>query len=59
MLLIKIGGKIFKIVLNFPPYGPHKSASGEIVSFRFLVICFLQKVQYHLKFVPYGETKKL
>ena len=34
--------KVFKLLLNFPPNGPHKAMFGifEILSFRFLTIFF-------------------
>ncbi len=44
----KLQPKVLKLVLNFPPNGPHKTTLGifEILSFRFLMI-FFRKFQFH------------
>ncbi len=56
LLLLQIAAKSLKLVLNFPPNGPHKNRSGifEILSCWFLKIFF-----ENLKFiiVAYGEIK--
>ncbi len=53
----KLKPKVLKLVLNFPPSGPHKNGLGifEILSFWFLMI-FFRKLQIHL---AYGEIKNL
>ncbi len=41
--------KVFKLVLNFLPNGPHKTVFEifDILSFRFLIISFFKKIQIH------------
>ena len=50
--------KVFKLVLNFPPSGPHKTVFVifEILSFRFLRI-FFQNFKFTI--VAYGEIKNI
>ena len=50
--------KGFKMVLNFPPNGPHKTTLGifEILSFRLLTIFFRK---FQIRIVAYGEIKNL
>ena len=55
----KLQPNVFKLFLNFPPNGPHKTTFGifEILSLRLLMI-FSRKFQIH-HIVPYGETENL
>ncbi len=48
--------KVLKLVLNFPPNGPHKTILGFLKVFSFLTICFENS---KITIVAYGETKIL
>ena len=44
----KLQPKVFKLVLNFPPNGPHKTTLGifEILSFCFLTFFFFENSKF-------------
>ena len=54
----KLQPKVFKLVLQFPPNGTHKTTLEifEILSFPFLMI-FFENSKFTI--VPYGETTNL
>ena len=55
-LLPQIAAKVFKIVLNFPPNGPHKKTTGGgDFEFRFSTIFFSDNFKFII--VAYGEIK--
>ncbi len=49
--------KVFKLVLIFPPNGPHKNTFGlfEVLSFQVLTFFFLENFKFAI--VAYGEIK--
>ncbi len=55
----KLQPKVLKLVLNFPPNGPHKSTFGIFLNFEFLIFneFFFENIKFTL--VAYGEIKKL
>ncbi len=57
-LILRITGKFLKLVLLFPPNGPHKTTLGifEILSYRCLTIFLLENSKFPI--AAYGEIKK-
>ncbi len=55
----KLQPNVLKLVLNYPPNGPHKTTFGifEILSFWFLTIFFFENCKFTI--VAYGEIKNL
>ncbi len=58
LLPLQIAAKVFKLLLNFPPNGHHKTTFEvfEILSFQFLTIF---SVNFKFSIVAYGEIKSL
>ncbi len=59
LLLLQIAAKVFELVLNFFPDGPHNSTLGifEILSFWIFNNFFFENSKFTI--VAYGEIKNL